>query len=99
MFYKNANFLYKVNNYVAQTFYCLKYANERSENYTNTERHVFDIIAKLLVDKFLFVIAKNELKISVIFSLPSLPLLLVMMWTGHYWSTFKLFFFSYTYIN
>lgn len=44
----------------AQIVYCFKYANDSSKNYTNTERDVHEIKAKLLVDKFLSVIAKNE---------------------------------------
>ena len=32
-----------------------------------------------------FVIAKNEHKLYVIFSLPSFPLLLVMMWTAYFY--------------
>ena len=43
----------------AQTLYGLKYINERSKICTNTDRHVYKIIAKLLVDKFVFVIAKK----------------------------------------
>ena len=31
----------------AQTFYSFKYANERSENYTNAERYIFEIVVKL----------------------------------------------------
>ena len=44
----------------AQTLYGLKYINERSKICTNTDRHVYKIIAKLLVDKFLSVIAKKK---------------------------------------
>ena len=43
----------------AQTLYGLKYINERSKNCYNTERHVYEIIAKFLVDKFLFVITNK----------------------------------------
>lgn len=39
----------------------------------------YEIIAKLLFEKYVLVITKIELKISIIFTLPSLSLLLNLM--------------------